>query len=101
MLEDVVRQANGRVKLAGIAARDLAGQKVELRGAGRRVATATIEPDDPFTATARAPSRRALRTIRYEARLGTLRSPALKLTRALTVRSAAVRRRAASCSAAR
>jgi hypothetical protein len=80
-----------RVKLLGAARSALIGQKVELRkvGATKVVARATVGKDGLFSATAPLPGKRGKldRKARYQAKIGTAASAALKLTRELTFTS--------------
>ena len=70
-----------RVRLAGLASRRYAGQRVVL-GTGRtQVATATVQPDATFTTTARAPRRGT--APRYTATVAGQTSVALRLERRL------------------
>jgi hypothetical protein len=76
-----------RVKLLGAARSALIGSKVELRkvGAKKVVARATVGKDGTFTATAPLPRKKGKldRQARYQAKIGTATSAALKLTRRL------------------
>jgi hypothetical protein len=84
LLTDVVAAA-GRVRIAGVAARALAGRTVTLRftATGRTVATAKVRADGTFAARAPLPAKRlrASDRARYQALIGTLASQKLKLAR--------------------
>ena len=80
-----------RVKLQGVADRELAGRTVDITfgSTDKRIARAKVRADGTFTASAKLPPR-ALRNTnraRYQARIGKERSRDLKLTRRMTVDS--------------
>ncbi|WP_445152750.1 beta strand repeat-containing protein [Baekduia sp. Peel2402] len=84
LLTDVVI-ASGRVRLTGVAAQQYVGKVVTLKfsATGKKVATAKVAANGRFTARAKLPAKK-LRTsdrARYQAVIGTLASPKLKLTR--------------------
>lgn len=87
VLSDVYAHG-GRVVIRGSAAKDLAGRRVRILLNGtRQVASAVVETDGQFGASAPLPTAhgRVLVATRYLAQLGTLRSPGLKLTRRLVL----------------
>lgn len=81
--------AGGKVTLLGYADPDLAGRQVKIESAWnhRVVATAKVLGNGYFRADAEPPPSRERQTARYQASVGKLRSPALKLTRRLYVYS--------------
>jgi hypothetical protein len=85
VLNDVYIRGS-HVLISGSAARSFAGRKVSiLFNKGKRVATATVQPNGLFTTTAPLPPAkvRDLLTTRYTAAIGKLRSLNLKLLRRL------------------
>jgi hypothetical protein len=90
VLIDVVRR-KGRVRLLGAADRRLAGKRVSIRyiATGKRVAHPRVGGDGLFRASAPLPPRavRGTNRARYQARLGSQRSLALKLGRRLHITS--------------
>ena len=90
VLEDVI-PGGRRVRLLGVADGSYIGSEVEIRFAatGQVVARATVDPDGRFTATAPMPAigLRSTNRARYVARIGTQRSPSLKLMRRMRVLS--------------
>jgi hypothetical protein len=90
VLIDVVRH-KGRVRLLGAADRRLAGKRVAIRymDTGKRVARPRVGSDGLFRATAKLPPAavRGTNRARYQARIGTERSLALKLARRLRITS--------------
>lgn len=85
-----VTQAGRRVRFAGVADAQDAGQRVVSRTLRSRtaVARATMRADGSFEATGSLPRRRAAHKTRYLAELGARHSKAVKLTRRLRSRSA-------------
>ena len=88
VLEDVV-PVRGRVALVGVAARTFAGSRVTIMFTATRktVARPVVGSDGRFSATAPLPPRaiRSTNAARYQARIGSERSPALKLVRRIQV----------------
>jgi hypothetical protein len=88
VLEDVFPEG-GRVRLIGVADKQLAGQIVTLlfAASGKIVATTKVRSDGSFSATAPLPPAklRASNKARYQARIGKQRSLNLKLARRLLV----------------
>jgi hypothetical protein len=92
VLVDVLRQGS-RVKLLGAANRDYVGRQVaiRLRGTGRIVARAVVQPDGSFSSYAPAPPKAMLAThdtanrVRYRAEIGKELSLPLKLQRRMIV----------------
>jgi hypothetical protein len=86
-----VLERGGRVSLLGAADKSLIGRTVNIFFAvgGRRVATAVVQPDGFFRATAPLPPRsvRFTNRARYQARIGSERSLNLKLHRRMLVTS--------------
>ncbi len=77
-----VAPAGARVRVAGLALRRYAGQRVAIRSGSRALGTATVQPDGTFTATVRRP---AGTTAAITARLGAVTSAALRVERRLSV----------------
>jgi hypothetical protein len=90
MLIDVLQRGN-HVALLGAADRSLIGRKVTITFLAnhKRVASAVVGFDGFFGTTAALPSRRVRFTNRasYQASIGAVRSPSLKLTRRMLVDS--------------
>lgn len=87
VLSDVYAQGR-RVVIRGSAAKSLAGKHVRILVNGKRqVASALVEADGQYAATAPLPAAhgRALAATRYLAQIGSLRSLNLKLTRRLAL----------------
>lgn len=88
VLTDVLDK-DGRVRLVGAAAPKHVGQTVSivLTHTGKRVATAVVQPDGSFRATAPLPPKaiRYTNHARYQAAIGTQRSLALKLHRRMRI----------------
>jgi hypothetical protein len=88
VLEDVFVDG-GRVRLLGVAARELAGSRVQLvfAATGKTVATATLGADGRFAASAPLPPRklRSSDKARYVAKVGRESSLTLKLVRRMLV----------------
>ena len=86
-----VLERGGRVSLLGAADKSLIGRTVNIFFAvgGRRVASAVVQPDGFFRATAPLPPRsvRFTNLARYQARIGAERSLNLKLHRRMLVTS--------------
>jgi len=95
VLEDVIER-DGRVRLFGVADRKLAGKRVSMRflATGATAATATIQPDGSFRATAPLPARhlRSSNRARYQAVVGKEKSLDLKLRRRMVITGVAVKR---------
>jgi hypothetical protein len=73
------------VRVAGVALGKYAGQTVTIYAGSEEVGTAKVAPDGSFAATVRPPSKAQRSTVRYQAAIGTVRSPALKLERKLRI----------------
>ncbi len=94
-LTDVVARG-GRVLISGEAQPALAGHKVTILFEGhKRVATTRVAASGTFAATAPLPPAplRMSNEARYEARIGSLRSAALKLSRRLIIDTPVARQR--------
>jgi hypothetical protein len=89
-LVNVVRVGK-RVRVTGLAERTLAGVPVNITEGGLVVARATIRPDGGFKVGVALPAKRGGRTLRYQARLGALRSRNLRLRRRMITTSARLR----------
>ena len=85
-----VRRVGSRVRLSGLAERTLAGAPVEIVEAGQAVARTTIAADGRFAVRASVPAKRGGRTLRYQARIGALRSRNLRLQRRMVTTSARI-----------
>lgn len=83
-----VRRVGRRVRLNGLAERTLAGAPVSIVEGGVVVARTTIGPDGRFGTRVRVPAGRGGRVLRYQAKLGTLRSRNVRLKRRMILRSA-------------
>lgn len=82
-----VREQRGRVRIAGLASRALAGRRVSVvfRAGGATVGRATVRPDGSFRMSA-PPPRPALRArAAYVARIGSARSDPAPLTQRVVV----------------
>jgi hypothetical protein len=86
-----VRQVGRRVRLAGLAERTLAGVPVDIVEGGLAVARTTISRDGTFVKSVPVPAQRGGRTLRYQARIGALRSRNLRLRRRMVTTSAGLK----------
>ena len=84
----LVQAGGGRVRLAGLARRALAGQAVTIRAGGRPVATARVDSAGLFSTSAPLSAQRLRARVRYRAFLAGDASHALKLQRRLLAASA-------------
>lgn len=83
-----VRRIGRRVRLTGLAERTLAGAPVSIVEGGLVVARTVIASDGTFKVRAALPARRGGRVLRYQARIGVLRSRNLRLQRRMVTTSA-------------
>jgi Pro-kumamolisin, activation domain/Bacterial Ig-like domain (group 1) len=83
--------SGGRLRLVGYANPRLSGQRVSISSVWnhRVVATAKVSSDGYFSASAKTPPANRGATAHYQARVGSLASPSLKLSRRLHVVSVA------------
>jgi Bacterial Ig domain len=86
-----VRRIGSRVLLTGLAQPTLAGAPVEIVEGGVVITRTTIRRDGVFSTRVRVPSARGGRVLRYQARLGVLRSRNLRLRRRMVTTSAKLR----------
>jgi hypothetical protein len=96
VLTDVLQRGN-RVRLTGAADKRYVGKQVNLHfvppfGGGPRVATATVQKDGSFSASAKLPPKRLRNSnrARYQARIGDERSLRLKFRRRMAVQTVKV-----------
>ena len=71
-----------RIRLRGLADRAQAGKRIAIYAVARRVASATVQTDGSFAVTFAA-ARRSPAAVRYQARLGALRSQTIVAQRRL------------------
>ena len=83
-----VRRIGQRVRLNGLAERTLAGAPVSIIEGGLVVARTTIAADGTFKVRATLPAQRGGRVLRYQARIGPLKSRNLRLKRRMVTTSA-------------
>jgi hypothetical protein len=86
-----VRRIGKRVRVSGLAERTLAGAPVSIVEGGLVVARAVIASDGTFKVRVALPALRGGRVLRYQARLGVLKSGNLRLKRRMVTTSAALR----------
>jgi len=86
-----VRRVGNRVLLTGLAERTLARAPVNILEGGIVIARTTIRSDGSFRLRVRVPSSRGGRVLRYQARLGLLRSGDIRLGRRMLTTSARLR----------
>jgi len=87
-----VRQVRGRVLLTGMAERTLAGVPVDIVEGGLIVAHTTIRSDGTIRLRVAIPRLRGGRVLRYQAKLGALRSRNVRLKRRMITTSAKLQR---------
>jgi hypothetical protein len=87
-----VRRVGRRVLLTGLAERTLAGAPVNLVEGGLVIGRTTIGQDGAFAKRVALPQQRGGRVLRYQARLGALRSRNVRLRRRLITTSAKLQR---------
>ena len=87
-----VRRIGQRVRLNGLAERTLAGAPVSIIEGGLVVARTTIAADGTFKVRATPPAQRGGRVLRYQARIGVLKSRNLRLKRRMVTTSARLSR---------
>ncbi|MEA2138906.1 MAG: hypothetical protein QOG56_2056 [Solirubrobacteraceae bacterium] len=86
-----VRRIGTRVLLTGLAQPTLAGAPVDIIEGGVVITRTTIGRDGAFSTRVRVPASRGGRVLRYQARLGALRSRNLRLRRRMVTTSARLR----------
>jgi len=86
-----VRRAGKRVVITGLAKSSLAGAPVSIVEGGLAVGRTAILPDGTFRTRVALPSGRGGRILRYQVRLGTLRSRNVRLKRRTITTSAKLR----------
>jgi len=91
-LLNVRRVGTTRVRLNGLAERSLAGAPVTIVEGGLAVARTVIAANGSFKVRVGLPARRGGRVLRYQARIGLLRSRNLRLRRRMITTSAGLRR---------
>jgi hypothetical protein len=87
-----VRRVGRRVLLTGLAERTLAGAPVDIVEGGVVIARTTIRPDGTIRVRVAIPRLRGGRVLRYQAKLGVLRSRNVRLKRRMITTSAGLRR---------
>lgn len=90
-LLNVRRVGATRVRLTGLAERSLAGAPVTIVEGGLAVARTVIAANGSFKVRVGLPARRGGRVLRYQARIGALRSRNLRLRRRMITTSAGLR----------
>lgn len=87
-----VRQVGRRVLLTGLAERTLAGAPVDIVEGGIVIARTTIRSDGTIRVRVAIPRLRGGRVLRYQAKLGALRSRNIRLKRRMITTSAKLQR---------
>lgn len=87
-----VRRIGRRTRLTGLAERTLAGAPVSIVEGGLVVARTVIAAGGSFKVRSALPAQRGGRVLRYQARIGVLRSRNLRLARRMVTTSAGLRR---------